>query len=66
MILNEYEDLLIECMEVPIGKMNHCDPLGDFNSPQTLTQSITYLALVIVACMAISLGIMKVLSKRSH
>ena len=33
LMLNEYTDLLLECMEIPANHMGHCDPLGDFQSP---------------------------------
>lgn len=64
-MLNEYSDLLLECMEIPANHMGHCDPLGDFQSPQTLWESIGLLAVVIAGCMAVSLWVMKILSKRA-
>lgn len=65
MMLNEYEGLLLECMEIPKNNGAHCDPLGDFNSPQTFWESIGSLCAVTVGCFALSLGLMKILSKRS-
>lgn len=66
MMLNEYEDLLLECMEIPADHMGHCDPLGDFNSPQDIKMSLFYLGLLITACLTIAFIIMKVLSQRAH
>jgi hypothetical protein len=66
MMLNEYTDMLIECMEIPANKMGHCDPLGDANFPEGLWESIAMLAIVTAICMAISLWIMKVLSHRAY
>lgn len=65
LMLNEYQGLELECMEIPKDHMGHCDPLGDFNSPQTIKESLIWLSVVIVACMTISLIIMKVLSQRT-
>jgi hypothetical protein len=33
MMLNEYEGLELECMEIDVGTLGYCNPLGDFNSP---------------------------------
>jgi len=66
MMLNEYDNLQLTCMEIPKDHMDHCDPLGDFNSPQDIQTSLLYLTIVIVVCLGVSLGIMKVLSKRAH
>jgi hypothetical protein len=66
MMINEYTDLLIECMEIPSNKMGHCDPLGDANFQEDLWESIGYLIGVILACMVISLWIMKFLSNRAY
>lgn len=41
-----------------------CDPLGDFNSPQTLVESVIALAGMYVACNIVALIFMKVLSKK--
>jgi len=66
LMLNEYQDLELECMEIPADRMGHCDPLGDFNSPQNIFWSLTFLGIVIVGCMILSLIIMKVLSTRAN
>lgn len=66
LMLNEYEGLLLECMEIPADHMGHCNPLGDFNSPQNMKMSLLYLCLVIMLCMAVSFAIMKILSQRAH
>ncbi len=36
MFLNEYNDLLLECMEIKPTKSGYCNPVGDFNSPQNI------------------------------
>jgi len=41
-----------------------CDPVNDFNSPETLGESIIALAAMFVGCYTISLFIMKMLSKK--
>lgn len=41
-----------------------CNPIGDFNSPETLGESIIALAAMFVGCYTISLFIMKMLSKK--
>jgi hypothetical protein len=61
-MLNEYDGLDLECMHKTGPE--HCDPLGDFNSPQTLGESIIALAAMFVGCYMISLFIMKMLSKK--
>mmetsp|Transcript_23288 Transcript_23288/g.17716 ORF Transcript_23288/g.17716 Transcript_23288/m.17716 type:complete len:152 (+) Transcript_23288:976-1431(+) len=33
LMLNEYEDLYLECMGLPGRDPQRCDPLGNFNSP---------------------------------
>ena len=33
MMLNEYEGLELECMEIDSNHLGYCNPLGDFNSP---------------------------------
>jgi len=43
---------------------DYCNPLGDFDSPQTLGESIIALAAMFVGCYVISLLIMKLLSKK--
>ena len=42
----------------------YCNPVGDFDSPQTLGESIIALAAMFVGCYVISLLIMKLLSKK--
>lgn len=41
-----------------------CNPLGDFNSPESLGVSIIALGAIYVGCYTISLIIMKLLSKK--
>jgi hypothetical protein len=43
---------------------NHCDPLGDFNSPQNLGMSVLALGCMYVGCYTIALIVMKLLSKK--
>jgi ATP-binding cassette subfamily G (WHITE) protein 1 len=65
MMINEYSDQLLECQEIPPNHMGRCDPLGDFNSPEGLWESLAYLTVLIIACMLVSLWIMKILSHRA-
>jgi len=41
-----------------------CDPLGDFNSPQTLGESAIALGAMYVGCYIIALIFMKMLSRK--
>ena len=41
-----------------------CDPLGDFNSPQTLAESVIALGAMYVGCYALALILMKLLSRK--
>ena len=67
LMLNEYEGLELECEEIsPDSLGGHCDPLGDFNSPQSKGVSMLCLILLIIACLGIAFTIMKSLSKRAH
>jgi len=65
-MLNEYDGLQLDCMKVDPIKypQDYCNPLGDFDSPQTLGESIIALAAMFVGCYVISLLIMKLLSKK--
>jgi hypothetical protein len=66
-MLNEYEGLRLECEEIdPDSLGGHCDPLGDFNSPQDKFTSLVYLSFLIIFCLAIAFAIIKALSKRAH
>ena len=66
-MLNEYEGLELECEEIdPDSLGGHCDPLGDFNSPQSKTVSMICLGLLTIVCLGIAFLIMKTLSKRAH
>jgi hypothetical protein len=47
-----------------IDPQNYCNPIKDFNSPETLGESIIALAAMYVGCYIISLLIMKLLSKK--
>jgi len=52
-------------MDPPKGKyIPKCDPLGDFNSPQTLTESAIALAAMYVGCYICALFSMKMLSRK--
>jgi hypothetical protein len=62
-MLNEYTDLNLMCLNPPPGTLK-CDPLGDFNSPQTLEESVIALAVLYFACYAIALVFMKLLSRK--
>jgi ATP-binding cassette, subfamily G (WHITE), eye pigment precursor transporter len=65
LMLNEYTDLKLECMDPPKGKyIPKCDPLGDFNSPQTLTESALALVGMYVGCYIFALISMKLLSRK--
>jgi ATP-binding cassette subfamily G (WHITE) protein 1 len=66
LMINEYTDLVIECMEIPPNKMGHCDPLKDAQFTETLEESMIYLCILIVGCMGVSLWIMKVLSHKAY
>mmetsp|Transcript_15731 Transcript_15731/g.26535 ORF Transcript_15731/g.26535 Transcript_15731/m.26535 type:complete len:505 (+) Transcript_15731:642-2156(+) len=56
-VLNEFNDLDLECMRAT-NPMEYCDPLGDFNSPQTLEMSLLAMGLLWVICYIVSLLIM--------
>ena len=63
LMLNEYTDLQLECMK-PNTSIPKCNPLGDFNSPETLGESIIALAGMYLACYALGLVFMKMLSRK--
>jgi hypothetical protein len=64
MFLNEYDGLLLECMEIPKEKMGYCDPVGDFDSPQNIEESLLRLEISTIGCLALSYLLMKVLVKQ--
>jgi ABC-2 type transporter len=65
LMLNEYTDLTLACMNPPPDQLYaKCDPLGDFNSPQTLAESVIALAVMYVGCYALALIFMKMLSRK--
>jgi hypothetical protein len=47
-----------------VDPQHYCNPLGDFNSPETLGESVIALAAMYVGCYIVSLIIMKLLSKK--
>ena len=52
-------------MDPPKGKyIPKCDPLGDFNSPQTLGESAWALGGMYVGCYILALISMKLLSRK--
>jgi hypothetical protein len=61
-MLNEYEGLHLECEEQT--GFQKCDPLGTFDSPQTLNQSIYCIIGLYVGCYFISWMIMIKLSTK--
>lgn len=64
-MLNEYTGLELECMNPPSDKLyEKCDPLGDFDSPQTLGESAIALGAMYVGCYVLALILMKSLSKK--
>lgn len=64
LFLNEYDGLHLWCMDQKDNPQEYCNPVGDFNSPQTLGESIIALAAMFIGCYVISLFIMKMLSKK--
>ena len=65
-MLNEYEGLELECMDIDPDRLGYCNPLGDFNSPQNLPMSLFYLGLLTLASFGAALTIMHILSQRPH
>lgn len=55
--LNEFNDLELECMTTT-DLQAKCDPLGDFDSPQSLELSLVLLVVLWAAFFAISFAIM--------
>ena len=52
-------------MTPPADKLyERCDPLGDFDSPQTLAESIIALAAMYVGCYCLAFLFMRLLSKK--
>jgi hypothetical protein len=66
MYLNEYDGLQLECMEIPADRMGHCDPINDFKSPQNIEQSMQYLLLITIGCLALSYFFMRLLAKQER
>ena len=64
LMLNEYEGLVLECMELGDNWKDSCNPLKEFNSPQTLDVSLYCLVGMYVGCYIISLIIMIKLSTK--
>ena len=64
LMINEYQGWTLACQDLEITNPGHCDPLKDFDSPQTLGESIIALAAMYVGCYTISLIIMKMLSRK--
>lgn len=62
LMLNEYTDLHLECMDK--AGFEHCDPLGAFNSPQTLKESLLAIVCMYVGCYLVSWAIMVKLSTK--
>ena len=55
--LNEFNDLELECMTTTDLRAK-CDPLGDFDSPQSLELSLIILVILWVVCFGIAFVIM--------
>ena len=66
MMLNEYEGLELECMEIDSNHLGYCNPLGDFNSPQNLQMSLVFLGMLTIASFLAALTIMHLLSQKPH
>ena len=64
LMLNQYEDLELACMDTSLPEKEQCDPLGNFDSPEDMQTSIIILAALYVACYILSLIIMKLLSRK--
>ena len=62
-MLNEFTDLELECMNNPNPKLS-CDPLGDFDSPMNLEDSIYAMIIIWVVTYFIAFLIMKRLSTK--
>ena len=58
MMLNEFNNLDLECMHAA-NPQDFCDPLGDFNSPQTLEYSLMAILIFWLVTYVISYFIMK-------
>lgn len=66
LFLNEFEYLDLECMDDTLPANEQCDPLNDFDSPQSLEESMGALAALWVGMYLISLVILtKITSKYS-
>jgi ABC-type multidrug transport system permease subunit len=57
-MLNEFTDLELDCSK-STNPLEYCDPLGEFNSPQTLEMSLIATALIWVSTYLISFFILK-------
>jgi ABC-type multidrug transport system permease subunit len=65
LMLNEYTDLKLACMNPPADKLyQKCDPIGDFDSPNTLGESAIALGGMYVGCYTLALISMKMLSRK--
>mmetsp|Transcript_2454 Transcript_2454/g.3750 ORF Transcript_2454/g.3750 Transcript_2454/m.3750 type:complete len:507 (-) Transcript_2454:27-1547(-) len=64
MVLNEFTDLKLECMEATANPEDYCDPLGDYDSPQSLEYSLVAMAIIWFVAYFISFFIMKSQSKK--
>jgi ATP-binding cassette subfamily G (WHITE) protein 1 len=62
-MINEFTDLNLDCMTNPDPFMS-CDPLGDFNSPQTLEQSLYIMAIIWFVFYFIAFIIMMKMSRK--
>ena len=61
LMINEFTDLDIPCMNSNDPNLR-CDPLGDYQSPQTISESLICLAAIWFICFLIAYLIMKSLS----
>jgi len=62
-MLNEFEDLHLECMEAT-DPNEYCDPLGDYNSPQDLELSIIILCIIWVFNYLVAFIILRSLARK--
>ena len=62
-MINEFTDQELDCMTDPNPIMS-CDPLGDFNSPQTLEYSLLLMLIIWFVFYFVSFFIMKRMAKK--
>ena len=63
MVINEFTDADLDCAK-ETNPIKSCDPLGDFDSPDTLEYSLGAMGVFWVGCYGISFFILKSLSRK--